>query len=161
MSPNSHQFVLCQLLLLLENGPSFIWMLKMPLFNSDLEEDVYMQPPLGYPHPSNTAYRLHQAFYGFKQASHAWFAKFSSTITQFGFIVSTHNSIHFTCKTSSGFILLLFYVNNMIIIRDNTEGIYDMNYYLSQQYEMKDLGFLNYFLDLEVSASEMDLISHM
>jgi hypothetical protein len=41
----------------------------------------------------------------------------------------------------------------MIITGDDTAGIRDLQKFLSQQFEMKDLGTLSYFLSLEVTSS--------
>jgi hypothetical protein len=49
-------------------------------------------------------------------------------------------------------ILLLLYVNDMIITGDDTVGIHNLQNFLCQQFEMKDLGSLSYFLGLKVSS---------
>ena len=41
----------------------------------------------------------------------------------------------------------------MIIIGDDMPGIQNLKHFLGRQFEMKDLGPLNYFLGLEVSSS--------
>ena len=41
----------------------------------------------------------------------------------------------------------------MIITSDDTTGIRDLQKFLNQQFEMKDLGTLSYFLGLEVTSS--------
>ncbi|KAL4018610.1 hypothetical protein IC575_022213 [Cucumis melo] len=86
-------------------------------------------------------------------APRAWFATFSSTITQLGFTSSSHDSALFTRQTPNGIVLLLLYVDDMIITGDDPRAISDLQCYLGKHFEMKDLGNLNYFLGLEISSS--------
>jgi hypothetical protein len=81
------------------------------------------------------------------------FAKFSSMVTQQCFTSSPYDSALFIRQTSTGIILILLYVDDMIITSDDTVGIRDLQKFLSQQFEMKDLGTLSYFLGLEVTSS--------
>ena len=41
----------------------------------------------------------------------------------------------------------------IIIIRDDSASIQSLQHFLSQHFEMKDLGILSYFLGLEVTSS--------
>ncbi|KAG5557516.1 hypothetical protein RHGRI_007676 [Rhododendron griersonianum] len=65
---------------------------KNAFLNCDLTEEVYMQPPPGYNHPPNKVCKLNRTLYGLKQAPRAWFAKFSTTIQNFGFTSSQYDS---------------------------------------------------------------------
>uniref|UniRef100_A0A2N9GX63 CCHC-type domain-containing protein n=1 Tax=Fagus sylvatica TaxID=28930 RepID=A0A2N9GX63_FAGSY len=95
---------------------------------------------------------LRRALYGLKQAPRAWFAKFSSIVHQFGFSSSSHDTALFIRRSDKGMILLLLYVDDMIITKDDHSSISDFKLFLHQQFEMKDLGHLSYFLNLEVSS---------
>ena len=109
----------------------------------------YSHPP-GFPH---RVYRLWRELYGLKQAPRAWFVKFSSIISQHGFSGSSFDTTLFLRRSSHGITILYLYVNDMIIIGDDMQGIQDLKHFLSCQFGMKDVGPLNYFLGLEISSS--------
>ncbi|CAK9173578.1 unnamed protein product [Ilex paraguariensis] len=126
---------------------------KNVFLQGDLFEEVYITPPLGLPCSPGYVCKLHKALYGLKQALRAWFAKFSSVIYDLGFCASDHDSALFLRSTSSGFILLLLYVDDMIITGDDNVGVQLLKIQLQDYFEMKDLGPLQYFLGIEVSSS--------
>ncbi|RVX18797.1 Retrovirus-related Pol polyprotein from transposon TNT 1-94 [Vitis vinifera] len=126
---------------------------KNAFLNGDLSEAVYMQPPPGLSVESNKVCHLRRALYGLKQAPRAWFAKFSSTIFRLGYTASLYDSALFLRRTDKGTILLLLYVDDMIITGNDLSGIQELKDFLSQQFEMKDLGHLSYFLGLEITHS--------
>uniref|UniRef100_A0A2N9FQ07 Integrase catalytic domain-containing protein n=1 Tax=Fagus sylvatica TaxID=28930 RepID=A0A2N9FQ07_FAGSY len=132
--------------------PLFQMDVKNAFLNGDLTEEVYMQAPPGYSDCPDKVCLLRRALYGLKQAPRAWFAKFSSIVHQFGFSSSSHDTTLFIRRSDKGMILLLLYVDDMIITGDDHSGISDFKLFLHQQFEMKDLGHLSYFLGLEVSS---------
>ncbi|GKU93654.1 hypothetical protein SLEP1_g7230 [Rubroshorea leprosula] len=120
---------------------------KNAFLNGDLAEEVYMKPPPRLEHPPNKVCRLKRALYGLKQAPRVWFAKFSTTISEFGIVSSPYDTALFLCKTDHGMVLLLLYV-------DDISGIHDFKQFLSHKFEMKDLSVLSYFLGLKVTSSD-------
>ena len=70
-----------------------------------------------------------------------------------GYTASPYDSSLFLRRIDKDIILLLLYVDNMIIIGDNLSGIQELKDFLSQQFEMKNLGHLSYFLGLEITHS--------
>ena len=92
---------------------------KNVFLNGTLSKEVYMKPPPGTTPPPQKVCLLCHALYGLKQAPQAWFATFSSTITQLGFTSSSHDSTLFTRQTSSGIVPLLLHVDDMIITGDD------------------------------------------
>ena len=115
----------------------------------ELSEEVYMKLPPGYYHPPGfprRIFRLRRALYGLKQAPRAWFAKFSSTISQHGFSCSSFDTALFLRRSGHGITILLLYVDDMIITGDDMQGIQDLKNFLGRQFEMKDLSPIITFL---------------
>ena len=136
--------------------PLFQMDVKNAFLNGELSEEVYMKLPPGYSHPPgfpHRVFRLRRALYGLKQAPRAWFAKFNSTISQHDFSGSSFDTSLFLRRSGHGITILLLYFDDMIITGDDMQGIHDLKHFLGRQFEMKDLGPLNYFLGLEVSSS--------
>ena len=112
-----------------------------------------MQHSYGLLVESNKVCHLRRALYGLKQAPQAWFVKFSSTISHLDYMVSHYDYASFLRRTDKGIILLLLYVDDMIITGNDLSGIKELKDILSQQFKMKDLGHLSYFLGLEITHS--------
>ena len=74
-------------------------------------------------------------------------------VAQQGFTPSSYDSALFIRHVSTGITLIVLYVDDMIIMGNDTAGIRDLEQFLSQHFEMKDLGTLSYFLGLEVTSS--------
>uniref|UniRef100_A0A2N9IH00 Reverse transcriptase Ty1/copia-type domain-containing protein n=1 Tax=Fagus sylvatica TaxID=28930 RepID=A0A2N9IH00_FAGSY len=76
-----------------------------------------------------------------------------STVSRLGFSISSYDSTLFLRRTGKRTILLLLYVDDLIITGDDLSGIQELKDFLSQIFEMKDLGHLSYFLGLEITSS--------
>ena len=126
---------------------------KNAFLNGESSEEVYMQPPPSLFVDSNKICHLRSALYGLKQAPRAWFTKFSSTIFRLGYTASPYDSALFIRRTDKCIILLLLYMDDMIITGDDLSDIQELKDFLSQQFEMKDLRHLSYFLGLEITHS--------
>jgi hypothetical protein len=72
---------------------------KTDFLNSDLSEEVYMQPPLEQSSPLNKVCLLCRALYGLKQASQTWFAKFSAIFSSLGYSISSYATALFLRRT--------------------------------------------------------------
>jgi hypothetical protein len=106
--------------------PLFQMDVKNAFLNGELTEEVYMQLLPGFSQPpgfSHKVCRLRRALYGLKQAPRAWFAKFNSTISQYGFSASSYDSALFFRRSDHGITILLLYVDDMIITGDDVQGI--------------------------------------
>lgn len=122
--------------------------------HGDLDEEVYMQLPPGLvPHSANQVCRLTKSLYGLKQASRQWFDKLSTFLISHGYSSSISDNSLFTKHNGSSFTALLVYVDDVILTGNSPIEITTIKQLLHQQFRIKDLGKLKYFLGLEVSRT--------
>jgi len=123
--------------------------------HGDLLEEVYMEQPLGYVNQThlNLVYRLKKTLYGLKQTPRTWLDNIGQYIITSGFQTSNANFSLYVKKTDRGIIVIIIYVDDLTITINNDANISDLKKLLKQKFEMKDLGELCYFLNIEVIQS--------
>ncbi|XP_019153846.1 PREDICTED: uncharacterized protein LOC109150391 [Ipomoea nil] len=120
--------------------------------NGDLEEEVYMQPPLGfYGGRKGQVCKLIKSLYGLKQASRQWNTKLTTALQHMGFKQAVPDSSLFIRGKNRSLVALLIYVDDIVIACESLEIIQDVKKQLSSAFLLKDLGPLRYFLGLEVA----------
>ncbi|KAM1406684.1 hypothetical protein ACFXTH_001331 [Malus domestica] len=113
---------------------------KNAFLHGELQEEVYMQPPPGYDGiKGNMVCKLHKAIYRLKQSPRAWYAKLSSVPKKAGFLQSNADSSLFIRSGTSGKLLVLIYVDDIIITGDNATEIEALKLSLRQTFAIKDL----------------------
>ncbi|KAL0397063.1 UNVERIFIED_CONTAM: Retrovirus-related Pol polyprotein from transposon TNT 1-94 [Sesamum calycinum] len=118
-----------------------------------LDEDLYMTPPEGYTITPGLVCKLARSIYGLKQASRQWNAELTLKLLDFGFKQSAHDHCMFTKNTSTGFIALLVYVDDILLTAPTLGLIQSVKDYLHSLFTIKDLGEARYFLGLEIARS--------
>jgi hypothetical protein len=87
------------------------------------------------------------------QARKAWLDKIGQYLDTNGFPTSIVDFSLYVKKTNHGIVVIVIYVDEFIIIGNNGADIFDLKKLLKQNFEMKDLGELHYFLGIEVTQS--------
>ncbi|KAB2607912.1 hypothetical protein D8674_011080 [Pyrus ussuriensis x Pyrus communis] len=128
---------------------------KNTFLHGDLEEEVYMRLPPGHPQSQepNLVCKLHKSIYGLKQSPRAWYAKLSTVLHSIGFKRSNADSSLFVRTRAASKLVVLIYVDDLIITGDNAAEITTLKQSLQQQFAVKDLGVLKYFLGIEMASS--------
>ena len=61
-------------------------------------------------------------------------------------------------NSSSGIILLVVYVDDIVITRSDSKGILSLKSFLHNQFHTKDLGMLKYFLGVDAMRSKQGIM---
>jgi len=113
-----------------------------------------MKPPPGLhlPH-SKSVCKLHRSLYGLCQAGRQWYAKLSSFLISNNYTTSTADHSLFLKHTGSNTTALLVYVDDIVLTSNDKAEIDHITLMLNQQFKIKNLGNLTYFLGLEVARN--------
>ncbi len=115
-----------------------------------LDEDVYMKQSPGYQQKDGYLCKLDKALYGLKQAPRAWYSRLSTKLLELGFKSSKSDTSLFFYSKGDVTMLMLVYVDDIIIASSSHDATNALLKSLNQEFALKDLGELHYFLVIEV-----------
>jgi hypothetical protein len=150
--------------LLLSLALQFDWPFKqLDVFNAflhgSLTEEVFMEQPPGFVDLQfpNHVCKLYKALYGLKQAPRAWFHKLTQTLLALGFTGSLVDTSLFIYQQHPVHIFVLVYVDNIIVTETHLSKINALILALQQEFKLKDLGHLSYFLGIHVHCDSQTI----
>ena len=110
-----------------------------------------MEQPPGYvQNDSSLVCCLKKSLYGLKKAPRAWYSKMDSFLISTRLTRCQSNPNVYTKKVGSHLIILVLYVDDFILTRSDSKLLNHVKTNLKKKFEMTDLGFLHYFLGLQV-----------
>jgi hypothetical protein len=125
---------------------------KTAFLNGELEEEIYMDQPDGFAVKGQEGMvcKLLKYLYGLKQAPKQWHEKFDKTLMSVGFVVNeVDKCVYYRFGGGEGVILCL-YVDDILIFGISLNVIKEVKEFLSQNFEMKDLGEANVILNIKL-----------
>ena len=125
--------------------------------NEELEEEVFMSPPPGFEESfgDGNVCKLKMFLYGLKQSPRAWFERFGKVINHYGYTQSQADHTMFYKHSNEGKVaIIIVYVNDIVLTRDDCNELERLKRKLAKEFEIKDLGALKYFLEMESARSK-------
>ncbi|GJW39705.1 putative RNA-directed DNA polymerase [Tanacetum coccineum] len=133
---------------------------KTAFLNGDLEEEIYMNQPEGFiaPGQEGKVCRLVKSLYGLKQAPKQWHQKFDHTMLESGFKINECDKCVYVKDTSSGYVILCLYVDDMLIVGSNDKMIKSTKDMLKSKFDMKDMGLADVILGIKIIRTQNGLV---
>ena len=125
---------------------------KTTFLNGDLDEDVYMEQPIGFEEvgKEDLVCKLNNSIYGLKQALRQWYQKFDRIITQNGFKKNTVDRCICLRVSGSSYIFLVLYFDDILLASNDSNLLIETKHMLSTHFDMKDLGEAYYVLGIRI-----------
>ncbi len=126
-------------------------------FHGILEEEFYMRQLPGY-EQGNYVCKLDKALYGLKQAPRAWHSRLSTKLCELGFKSSKSDTSLFFYSKRDVTMFMLVYIDDIIIASSSNSATDTLLKNLNQEFALKDLGELHYFLGIEVKKENDGIV---
>jgi hypothetical protein len=133
---------------------------KTAFLNGDLREEVYVSQPPGFQDPGKVkkVLKLHKALYGLKQAPKAWNTKLDSELISLGFEKCSVEHVVYRKGAGDSLLVVGVYVDDLIIYGPSVVKIEEFKRQMMHTFNMSDLGLLSYYLGMEVTQKEGEIL---
>src|SRR4051812_16489988 len=118
-----------------------IWKMDVTtiFLNGKIEEELYMMQPEGFIDPKNACKVCKlQWIYGLKQTSRSWNLRFDEVINVFGFVQNVEEFYVYKKQSGSSITFLWLYVDDILLIGNDTKFLGEVKDYLNGKFSMKD-----------------------
>eukprot|EP00253_Pinus_taeda_P030808 PITA_30808 len=134
---------------------------KSAFLNGVLKEEIYVEQPLGYEKKGeeHKVCKLKKAFYGLKQAPRAWYSRIDSYLLDNEFDKCEGEPTIYIKEKDGKILIVVLYVDDVIFTGNNDHLIKNFKSVMKEEFEMTDMGFLRYFLGIEVDQNEKGIFS--
>jgi hypothetical protein len=125
---------------------------KSAFLNGELQEEVYVEQPLGFTRPGHEhkVLKLSKALYGLHQAPRAWNQKLDEKLGVLGFVRCESDHAIYCRGIRSERLVVGVYVDDLVITGSSSSSIKKFKGQMAKIFRMSDLGLLSYYLGIEV-----------
>lgn len=113
-----------------------------------LHDNIHIFPPSGYNIAPNLVLKLEKALYGLKQAGREWYMHLSSLLNTYGLQTSTFDPCLFFQTFTTGLLVILIYVDDIMITGSTQTKIDHFRNYISSKLVLKDFGTCTEYLNI-------------
>lgn len=128
--------------------------------NGDLNERIYMEKPESFDRffggHKDEVLLLKKSIYSLKQSGRQWYQKLDKTLKELSLKPLRNEPCIYYRRTKDDIILVGIYVDDLIIATKRRKTMIELKKCLSEKFEMKDLGPINYCLGVEF---KQDIVS--
>ena len=132
---------------------------KTAFLNGDLDEDIYMQQPDGYRAVGAQAdhvWKLNKSLYGLKQAGRAWNKKMDAALVELGYKPLHSDSCVYIKQDGDSVMYLLVYVDDLLLVTNDTAQLTAIKAALSRRFDMKDMGEAHFILGVQITRDRLN-----
>eukprot|EP00253_Pinus_taeda_P022296 PITA_22296 len=129
---------------------------KSAFLNGVLNEEVYIEHPLGYERKGqeHKVCRLKKSLYGLKQAPRAWYSRIDFYLLENVFDKCEGEPTVYIKEKDGKILIVVLYVDDVIFTGNDNYLVKNFKTVMKDEIEMTDMGFLRYFLGIEVDQNE-------
>ena len=129
---------------------------KTIFLNVELDEEIYMDQSDGFvlEGQEDKVCKLLKSLYGLKQTPKQWHEKFDRTLTSAGFVVNETVRCMYYRHDGGEVVILLLSVDDILSFGKNLDVVNEVKSYLSQNFDMKDLGEVDVILNIKLIKCE-------
>ena len=131
---------------------------KTAYLHAPIDTEIYIEQPEGFQVTSDTGEqlvcKLKKSLYGLKQSGRNWNRVLHEHLCNDGFVQNPVDHCVYKKNNECGVILVIVWVDDLIIATSDMTLMNSFKESMKEQFKMKDLGCIKYFLGIEFTQEE-------
>ena len=125
---------------------------KTAFLNGEIDVIIYMEQPENFVTRDSESIvcKLKKSLYGLKQSPRLWYHKFHKIISSFCFVLNATDECIYHKFSGSKYMFLILNVDDMLLATNDPNLLHDTKQFLSNNFQMKDLGNASYVLGIQI-----------
>ena len=125
--------------------------IKTAFLNGNVEHEIYVEPPEGFPEDDDKVLLLKRSLYGLKQSPRLWYLCLRGFLEEIGWKASEYDQSVFIHPDG---MYLGVYVDDLLIFGPDEGQIQRVKDQLANRFQMTDLGRCSYYLGIHIHQDD-------